>query len=118
MLLLVHMSSPPSLDDHPLATPACLQVEGLARSASPMAAAQLAALGAAASWRLGKWELVEGYVQAADAGYTKLDTDARWEVGLGSLGRRCCWLFWYAMVCRLSCVHHGCRPLDWSGCEM
>lgn len=56
-------------------------MEGLARSASPMAAAQLAALGAAASWRLGKWELVEGYVQAADAGYTQLDTDARWEVG-------------------------------------
>lgn len=60
---------------HPL-----LQVEGLARSASPMSAAQLAALGAAASWRLGKWVLVEGYVQAADACYAKLDTDARWEV--------------------------------------
>lgn len=60
---------------HPL-----LQVEGLARSASPMSAAQLAALGAAASWRLGKWDLVEGYVQAADACYAKLDTDARWEV--------------------------------------
>lgn len=46
-----------------------------------MTAAQLAALGAAASWRLGKWDLVEGYVQAANAGFAQLDTNARWEVG-------------------------------------
>jgi hypothetical protein len=57
------------------------QVEGLAGGSSSMGAAQLAALGAAASWRLGKWELVEGYVQAANTGFAQLDTDARWEVG-------------------------------------
>jgi hypothetical protein len=56
------------------------QVEGLAGGSSSMGAAQLAALGAAASWRLGKWELVEGYVQAANTGFAQLDTDARWEV--------------------------------------
>lgn len=60
--------------------PAVPQVEGLAAGCSAQAAAQLAALGAAASWRLGKWDSVEGYVQAANAGFGQLDTDARWEV--------------------------------------
>jgi hypothetical protein len=56
------------------------QVEGLAAGAGDKSAAQLAALGAAASWRLGQWELVEGYVEAANSGFAGLDMDARWEV--------------------------------------
>jgi hypothetical protein len=65
------------------------QLEGLAAAAGPRAAAQLAALGAAASWRLGRWEAVEGYVDAANGGFARLDVDARWEVGRreGGVGR-------------------------------
>ncbi len=55
-------------------------MEGLAAGSSSKAAAQLAALGAAASWRLGKWDLVEGYQQAANEGFQRLEADARWEV--------------------------------------
>ncbi|KAI3426356.1 hypothetical protein D9Q98_008728 [Chlorella vulgaris] len=61
------------------------QVEGLAAGAGDKSAAQLAALGAAASWRLGQWELVEGYVEAANSGFAGLDMDARWEVRIARL---------------------------------
>ena len=63
------------------------QVEGLAAGCGARAASQLAALGAAAAWRLGQWELVEGYVQAANPGFAQLDPDARWEVGGWAGGR-------------------------------
>ena len=67
---------------------------------------QLAALGVAASWRLGRWALLEGYLdmarEDARAGQAELDLDAeeRWEVRLGRLlaamHRRC------AQGCRLA----------------
>lgn len=58
---------------------------------------QLAALGVAASWRLGRWAPLEGYLELAreDAGGAELGLDAeeRWEVRLGRLlaamHRRC-----------------------------
>jgi hypothetical protein len=56
------------------------QVEGLAAGVGSRAASQLAALGAAAAWRLGKWDLVEGYVEAVGRGFLGLDTEPRWEV--------------------------------------
>ncbi|PSC70468.1 serine threonine-kinase ATR isoform X1 [Micractinium conductrix] len=61
------------------------QVEGLAVEASDMSAAQLAALGAAASWRLGQWDLVAGYTEAANASFPQLDVGARWEVRIARL---------------------------------
>ncbi|KAL4421833.1 hypothetical protein ABPG77_001622 [Micractinium sp. CCAP 211/92] len=61
------------------------QVEGLAGEARPSAAGQLAALGAAASWRLGQWERVKGYAEIASQTYSQLDADARWEVRMARL---------------------------------
>ena len=47
---------------------------------------QLAALGVAASWRLGRWDLLERYLPAAEAaGQDLLDGGDRWEVRLGRL---------------------------------
>ena len=47
---------------------------------------QLAALGVAASWRLGRWDLLERYLPAAEAaGPELLDGGDRWEVRLGRL---------------------------------
>ena len=90
-----------------------LQVEGLAGGASPMAVAQLAALGAAASWRLGKWELVEGYVQAAEAGYSKLDTDARWEVRYAAVWVCIALLATAPILQPVAWLGNGCRLRGW-----
>ncbi len=47
---------------------------------------QLAALGVAASWRLGRWDLLDRYLPAAEgAGPELLDGGDRWEVRLGRL---------------------------------
>ena len=47
---------------------------------------QLAALGVAASWRLGRWDLLERYLPAADAADPELlDGGDRWELRLGRL---------------------------------
>ena len=65
------------------------QVEGMAAAGGSgqgaAAVAQLAAMGTAAAWRLGRWGLLEGYTQVAQGGYGALDPDARWEVRLGRL---------------------------------
>ena len=47
---------------------------------------QLAALGVAAAWRLGRWDLLDRYLPAAQAaGPELLDSADRWEVRLGCL---------------------------------
>lgn len=62
---------------------------------------QLAALGVAASWRLGRWAPLEGYLELAredaSAGEAELGLDAeeRWEVRLGRL---------------LAAMHRRCAP--------
>jgi serine/threonine-protein kinase ATR len=63
------------------------QVAGLGAEAGPgaPAAPQLAALGAAAAWRLGRWSALGAFVGAAGAGFASLDAEGRWEVRLGRL---------------------------------
>lgn len=47
---------------------------------------QLAASAVAASWRLGRWELLDQYLTVAEgAGPELLDSSERWEVRLGHL---------------------------------
>ena len=47
---------------------------------------QLAALGVAAGWRLGRWDLLDRYLPAAEAAVPELlDGADRWEVRLGRL---------------------------------
>lgn len=47
---------------------------------------QLAASAVAASWRLGRWQLLERYLAAAEgAGPELLDSSDRWELRLGHL---------------------------------
>lgn len=47
---------------------------------------QLAALGVAAAWRLGRWDLLDRYLPAAEAAVPELlDGADRWEVRLGQL---------------------------------
>ena len=47
---------------------------------------QLAALGVAAGWRLGRWDLLDRYLPAAEAAAPELlDGADRWEVRLGRL---------------------------------
>ena len=47
---------------------------------------QLAASAVAASWRLGRWELLDRYLAVAEgAGPELLDSSDRWEVRLGQL---------------------------------
>jgi hypothetical protein len=53
---------------------------GLCRPPAGPAAAQLAAMATAAAWRLGRRDLLGGYLQAAEAGVAFLDAEARWEV--------------------------------------
>ncbi len=104
-----------------------LQVEGLAGEARPSAAGQLAALGAAASWRLGQWERVKGYAEIASQTYSQLDADARWEVGLGLWGgsrfvvlnpSSCCRLLFHhcaVLACwAASCFPLPAHPIAWS----
>ncbi|GAB4817356.1 hypothetical protein N2152v2_004402 [Parachlorella kessleri] len=63
------------------------QVEGLAATCDDVAALQLASLGTAAAWRLGRWALLEGHLRVADdlALPAAMGPDARWEVRLGRL---------------------------------
>ena len=97
---------------HSLPAPALLQqVEGLAVEASDMSAAQLAALGAAASWRLGQWDLVAGYTEAANASFPQLDVGARWEVRpRGYEG-------WEGQQCPSRCLRHADAPCPFKGCD-
>lgn len=54
-----------------------------ARALAEVAALQLASLGTAAAWRLGKWELLEGYLRVAEEGSpSALDPAEGWEVGV------------------------------------
>lgn len=76
-----------------------------------MSAAQLAALGAAASWRLGQWDLVAGYTEAANASFPQLDVGARWEVRpRGYEG-------WEGQQCPSRCLRHADAPCPFKGCD-
>jgi hypothetical protein len=64
----------------PRVHPSAPQVEGLASSCSDAAIPQLAAVGAAACWRMGRWDMLRGYVGAVERGGGRLDQGQRWEV--------------------------------------
>ncbi|KAK9842495.1 hypothetical protein WJX81_002719 [Elliptochloris bilobata] len=69
------------------------QVDGWVAGSAGLAVRQLAALGVAASWRLGRWAPLEGYLalarDSADSDLAGLelglDAEERWEVRLGRL---------------------------------
>lgn len=74
---------------HPTLQPqSLLNPRPLHLSCADLAALQLASLGTAATWRLGKWEELEGYLKAVEQGAppAALDPAARWEVRQGGIG--------------------------------
>ena len=50
-------------------------------------ASRLAAVGAAAAWRLGKWSQLERYLNIAQDGLASLNSEERWEARIGLLLR-------------------------------
>ena len=50
-----------------------------------MAGAQLAAVGTAAAWRLGHWDLLKEYTPLAVGKSDLLSTDEMWEVRIGKV---------------------------------
>lgn len=50
-----------------------------------MAAAQLAAVGTAGAWRLGRWDLLKQYLHDVTASADSLSADELWELRIGKL---------------------------------